>query len=1765
MWHAAAASGRPRAGQDQIPTTFQGNNVKSIFEACASSAPACRARASVRKSALLRLLPAGLLALAALPAAAQVSLNALGTPATQNFDTLPTTGSITWTDNSTLAGWYLARTGTPVAPFAVAASNGSSTAGSFFSYGTGTAADRALGSQGSNATSDQFYGVRLKNNTGSTITSLDVSYVGEQWRNGGNTSTQSLTFSYVVGPSPLTDLTSAGTAVPSLDFASPVTGATAAALDGNAIANRTPISATISGLNIPSGSEVMLRWKDINDPGNDHGLAIDDFSVTPHGSAPAAPALSINDVTQAAGTSATTFTFTISLAAPSATPVSVDAATADGTATAPADYASVPTTTLTIPAGQTSTTLDVSVNGTTATGPSKTFFVNLSNASTGATITDAQGVGTIQYPAPPTITRIHDVQGPGAATPIPNATVTVEAIVTGNFLGAGKLNGFFLQEEDVNTDADPATSEGIFIYCASCNANAVAEGQRVRVTGVVSEFQGVTQITAATAGAVVVADGGNHMAAVTPATVSLPIPAAVDVNAYYEARESMLVKYDTSLTVTEYFQLARFGQIQLVAGDRPRQFTEDAAPDVAGYAAHLDALARRSVILDDDNNMQNVTTTQPSGQQAVYYPHTNGGFSKGTQGLDYFRGGDKVQSLTGILHWSWPGFGANTWRIRPSDSYPVSFTVGNPRPTTTPVVGGSIRAVGMNLLNYFTTLTTSSSTTSGPCGPSGTLPCRGANSAAELARQTERASLVVCSLNPDVAGFMELENSTPHTTTINYLLDAINARCGGTHPYKFVDTGGTLGSDAIRVMLVYRQGIVAPFGSPKVDLDPIHSRPPTAQTFDVVDAGNPALGKRFTVVANHFKSKGSCPTGSGADADNNDGQGCWAGKRTQQASRLLTWLNGTVIPAAQSADVLLLGDFNAYASEPPVTTLKSGGYADLETDFHGTNAYSYLFSGELGHLDYAFASSSLRAQVTGADAWHINADESDLFDYNDEIRDAGEAAYDAKPNGSSLTPPRSVWEPNTPYRASDHDPVVVGLFGTTDMEVSSLTATPDPVIAGDQLTYTFNVVNNGPAAALDAKWSDALPAGTTFVSVSGDPSWSCTAPAIGATGLVQCSKATFTAGTTAPFTLKVTVGASVPGGTTLANTVSASTSTGDTVPSNNSASVSTTVNAAPQGQLTISPTTLAFGNQVVGTTSASQSVTLINTGNAALDVTVVAAASPFTRTGAGSCGSTSPITIAAGVSCTLAYTFTPAAVGAATQTLSVTANGPGSGSIVLSGNGTQGHLTISPTTLSFGDQAIGTTSSVRTATLKNDGTAPLNVTAVTAASTPFAAATGTSCNPLGQTLAVNASCTLAYVFTPTTAGPASQMLTVTADAPGGGTITLSGYGLQGALDISPASVDFGNQSVGTTSATRTIAIKNGGDAPLSVTALTAASTPFARTGGDCPAVPITLAPGNYCTLAYTFTPTTTGAASQTLTVTANGPGGNTIALSGTGTLPQVADVAVTLSSNRHFAQVGDTLNYVITVTNASGPATAAVLVHDMLPGGLVDGSWTCTPAGTATCAGGTGDVLGDTATLPSGTQVSYVYSATVQAGAPDTIVNHVSADVSNVSDPNPANNSADDTTTIVIFRNGFELEGSTLALAPHGDGHGFVSALLTIDRSLLGSVGIMPVAIASGRMDDGRTAFTLELARFGASHYLRLTSIEANGRSLRGEWQAAELGQPLDFAWQSATAGRNDGYLRIAAGTTELQSVDRTDSARLIQIRTPVAADATPWLSVGPE
>jgi len=226
---------------------------------------------------------------------AQVLLSG-GLTYSQNFDSLATssTASGAWTDNTTLVGWYASKAIAnstqsygPNAYTAYRVDNGGNNSGNLFSWGTTGSSDRALGSDASGTVGTNAIGLRIQNDTGAAVTyDVNISYTGEQWRNGGNVNAQNiLSFSYLISSTPLTGLVSALATdpsynyVPSLNFVSPTVGATATALDGNNALNRTAISGTLSSITLNPGQELMLRWVDINDVGNDHGGGIDDLTV----------------------------------------------------------------------------------------------------------------------------------------------------------------------------------------------------------------------------------------------------------------------------------------------------------------------------------------------------------------------------------------------------------------------------------------------------------------------------------------------------------------------------------------------------------------------------------------------------------------------------------------------------------------------------------------------------------------------------------------------------------------------------------------------------------------------------------------------------------------------------------------------------------------------------------------------------------------------------------------------------------------------------------------------------------------------------------------------------------------------------------------------------------------------------------------------------------------------------------------------------------------------------------------------------------------------------------------------------------------------------------------------------------------------------------------------------------------------------------------------------------------------------------------------
>lgn len=622
----------------------------------------------------------------------------------------------------------------------------------------------------------------------------------------------------------------------------------------------------------------------------------------------------------------------------------------------------------------------------------------------------------LQCGAPATL--IHVVQGAGSTSPMLGQVVDIEGIVVGDFQGSSRLNGFFVQEEQEEWDNDPATSEGIFVFDSSFEV-AVQIGDQVRVRGTVAEFGAAgasrTELTALTR--VLLCRTGQSF---PHTTVTLPVASLRD----WEQYEGMAVQINQVLTVTDNFTLGSFGEVSL-AVDRLPIPTHLVSPGATALA--LQDLHDRSRLLLDDGSTQARQNLDPNP-----YPE-NGGLLAGDANRTV-RVGDRVHDstpLTGVLD---QAFGA--YRLQPTS--PVLFNPPeNPRTAAPEPVGGRIRVAGFNVLNYFTTLDNGQPL----CGPNGGLDCRGANSAQELTRQRDKIVSALVALNAHIVGLTELENNA--TASLHDLVTALNA---ATTPgrYAFLNTG-SIGSDAIKVGFLYQPAVVSPVGTHAIldsSVDPraitTLNRPALAQTF--APNSRRADLQHFTVVINHFKSKGSaCTTaqqpGELDDPDTDDGQGNCNLTRVSMASALIDWLatNPTADPtAAAERKVLILGDLNAYAREHPIQAMTDptftlppvvlspnarATYTNLLARDLGDAAYSFVFRGQSGYLDHALANPRLARLVTGVTEWHINADEPVALDYNLEWT----ASIQKTANQQT-----TLYAPD-PFRASDHDPILVGL------------------------------------------------------------------------------------------------------------------------------------------------------------------------------------------------------------------------------------------------------------------------------------------------------------------------------------------------------------------------------------------------------------------------------------------------------------------------------------------------------------------------------------------------------------------------------------------------------------------------------------------------------------------------------------------------------------------------------------------------------------------
>jgi len=572
-------------------------------------------------------------------------------------------------------------------------------------------------------------------------------------------------------------------------------------------------------------------------------------------------------------------------------------------------------------------------------------------------------------------TRIATIQGSGSASALVGNSISVEAIVVADFQNANQLGGFFIQEEDADTDGNSNTSEGIYI----ASTTPVAVGDRVRVTGSVAETFQLTQLNNNT-----VTVCASNQTLPTPATISLPV---ASLNAF-ENIEGMAVAVAQTLTVNETFQLGRFGQV-LLANGRLQQPTNVVEPGAAANALQAQNNLNK-LMMDDASNVQN--------RDPVIFP------APGLSADNTLRSGDTVANLQGVITYD---FGV--YRLLPTST--PNFIHTNARPLS-PITdsAANLKIASFNVLNFF----------NGNGSGGGFPTARGANNATEFARQKAKIVSALVGLNADVIGLIEIENDGySSTSAIAELTAALNSATG-TSAWKFINPGvNKIGTDEIAVGFVYRSDKATAIGKTAIldsSINPqfidTKNRPALAQSFRA--NSNRAI---TTIAVNHLKSKGSDCNDLG-DLNIGDGQGNCNITRTQAATALVNWL-GTHPTGVNDRDYLIIGDLNAYAKENPISAIINAGYTDLIKQFGGDTAYSYVFDGQAGYLDHGLASNALTPQVLYAADWHINADEPISLDYNTEFKSAAQVA--------------SFYSANA-YRSSDHDPLVISLKLIIDLD-----------------------------------------------------------------------------------------------------------------------------------------------------------------------------------------------------------------------------------------------------------------------------------------------------------------------------------------------------------------------------------------------------------------------------------------------------------------------------------------------------------------------------------------------------------------------------------------------------------------------------------------------------------------------------------------------------------------------------------------------------------
>ena len=619
--------------------------------------------------------------------------------------------------------------------------------------------------------------------------------------------------------------------------------------------------------------------------------------------------------------------------------------------------------------------------------------------------------------AAPALVSIGDIQTPGDGddSHLINQTVETKGVVTaaypkGENANLKGLEGFTIQTPGTGGTWDPtrSTSDGLFVFMGKSSASMPSIGDCVVVKGKVAEYAGVKNETAST----------QSLTQLLPQTITAvsgcdPVKptelSGVPTQNQMEALESMLVLPKDTWTITDNYKTNRYGTLSLTPGTEVlRTATDVVAPGTAAQAYEAENAAKTIDL--DDASTTDLTNFKQNGHKERYAYLANGAPARVGYHVTFTKP-VVLESRFGSFV-----FQPTQMTAGYPDRSPVTITGERP---AVPAVSGDTKVATFNVLNYFSDLGENEPGCKGyedrnhKYVTDKNCKLRGAWSSQAFANQQTKIVQAIHTIDADVVALESLVN-------------ALNA-AAGSEVWAYVPSPSTVpaNEDVIRIAFIYKKAKIAPVGDSVIYDDPAYTglaRQPLAQEFKPITDANHE-GKDFVVIANHFKSKGSAPKNlSGAEAaantDNGDGQGNSNGVRVKQARALATFaqrFNGT--------PTVLVGDFNAYSKEDPLKVLTDAGW----THESGHGDSSYVYGGRSGSMDHVFANSAAHPLITEVKSWAVNAQESIAFEYS-------RANYNAY----------LAFEADNPYRASDHNPEIIGLNLITPINNPSVAPTSEP-------------------------------------------------------------------------------------------------------------------------------------------------------------------------------------------------------------------------------------------------------------------------------------------------------------------------------------------------------------------------------------------------------------------------------------------------------------------------------------------------------------------------------------------------------------------------------------------------------------------------------------------------------------------------------------------------------------------------------------------------